>query len=93
MSAVPDLVYPETRGERPADFESSLKYSAALIRTAMRDPAVHRLMTEVHQRLKPQASFRIRRLTGWFGLSCPKWLPNKMPDFRIGAAASAHYPR
>jgi 2-polyprenyl-6-methoxyphenol hydroxylase-like FAD-dependent oxidoreductase len=53
MSAVPDLVYPEARGERPADFESSLKYSAALIRTAMRDPAVHRLMTEVHQLLKP----------------------------------------
>ncbi len=45
MSAVPDLVYPETRGERPADFESSLKSSAALIRTAMRDPAVHRLLS------------------------------------------------
>jgi 2-polyprenyl-6-methoxyphenol hydroxylase-like FAD-dependent oxidoreductase len=53
MSAVPDLVYPETRGERPADFESRLKYSAALIRTAIRDAAVHRLLTEVHQLLKP----------------------------------------
>jgi 2-polyprenyl-6-methoxyphenol hydroxylase-like FAD-dependent oxidoreductase len=53
MSAVPDLVYPETRGERPADFESRLKYNGALIRTAMHDADVHRLLTEVHQLLKP----------------------------------------
>jgi hypothetical protein len=53
MSAVPDLIYPETRGERPADFESRLKYNGALIRTAIHDPAVHRLLTEVHQLLKP----------------------------------------
>lgn len=53
MSAVPDLVYPETRGECPAHFESRLKYNGALIRTAIHDPAVHRLLTEVHQLLKP----------------------------------------
>jgi 2-polyprenyl-6-methoxyphenol hydroxylase-like FAD-dependent oxidoreductase len=53
MSAVPDLVYPETRGERPADFESRLQYNGALMRAAMRDPAVHRLMAEVQQLLKP----------------------------------------
>jgi 2-polyprenyl-6-methoxyphenol hydroxylase-like FAD-dependent oxidoreductase len=52
MSAVPDLVYPETRGERPADFESRLKYNGALIRTAIHDAAVHRLLTEVTQLLK-----------------------------------------
>jgi 2-polyprenyl-6-methoxyphenol hydroxylase-like FAD-dependent oxidoreductase len=53
MSAVPDLVYPETRGERPADFESRLQYNGALLRAAMRDAAVHRLLVEVQQLLKP----------------------------------------
>jgi 2-polyprenyl-6-methoxyphenol hydroxylase-like FAD-dependent oxidoreductase len=53
MSAVPDLVYPETRGERPVDFDSRLKYDGALIRTAMYDAAVHRLLVEVQQLLKP----------------------------------------
>jgi len=53
MSAVPDLAYPETRGERPPDFESRLEYNSALIRTAMRDAAVHRLLAEVQQLLKP----------------------------------------
>jgi 2-polyprenyl-6-methoxyphenol hydroxylase-like FAD-dependent oxidoreductase len=53
MSAVPDLVYPETRGERPADFESLLQYNGALMRAAIRDPAVHRPLAEVQQLLKP----------------------------------------
>jgi 2-polyprenyl-6-methoxyphenol hydroxylase-like FAD-dependent oxidoreductase len=53
MSTLPDLAYPEARGERPADFESRLKYNGALMRTAMRDAAVHRLLAEVHQLLKP----------------------------------------
>jgi 2-polyprenyl-6-methoxyphenol hydroxylase-like FAD-dependent oxidoreductase len=55
MSAVPDLVYPETRGERPADFESRLKYNDALIGTAMHNATVHRLLTEVQQLLKPSS--------------------------------------
>jgi 2-polyprenyl-6-methoxyphenol hydroxylase-like FAD-dependent oxidoreductase len=58
MSAVPDLVYPETRGERPADFESRLQYNGALMRAAMRDPAVHRLMAEVQQLLKPPSALQ-----------------------------------
>ena len=53
MSAVPDLAYPETRGERPADFESRLEYNDALMRTAMRDAAVLRLLVEVQHLLKP----------------------------------------
>lgn len=53
MSAVPDLVYPETRGERPADFDGRLNYNGALIRTAMHNVAVHRLLLEVQQLLKP----------------------------------------
>jgi 2-polyprenyl-6-methoxyphenol hydroxylase-like FAD-dependent oxidoreductase len=53
MSAIPDLVFPGTRGERPADFENRLKYNRALIRAAMRDAAVQRLLAEVQQLLKP----------------------------------------
>jgi len=53
MSAVQDLVYPETRGERPPDFENRLKYNGNLIRTAMHNATVHRLLTEVQQLLKP----------------------------------------
>jgi 2-polyprenyl-6-methoxyphenol hydroxylase-like FAD-dependent oxidoreductase len=58
MSAVPDLVYPETRGDRPADFESRLQYNGALMRAAMRDPAVHRVMAEVQQLLKPPSALQ-----------------------------------
>src|ERR1700744_2681196 len=53
MSAISDLVYPGTRGERPADFENRLKYSRALIRTEIRDAALQRLLAEVQQLLKP----------------------------------------
>ncbi len=53
MSAVPDLAFPETRGERPPDFERRLKYNGALIQAAMRDADVHRLLAEVQQLLKP----------------------------------------
>ncbi|WP_198030118.1 FAD-dependent monooxygenase [Bradyrhizobium sp. Tv2a-2] len=53
MAAVPDMIYPETRGERPADFEDRLKYDGALMRVAMNDASVHRLLAEVQQLLKP----------------------------------------
>ena len=58
MSAVPDFVYPDTRGERPADFKSRLKYDGALIRAAIRDAAIHRLLTEVQQLLKPPSALQ-----------------------------------
>jgi 2-polyprenyl-6-methoxyphenol hydroxylase-like FAD-dependent oxidoreductase len=58
MSAVPDLLYPQTRGERPADFENSVRFSGALARIAMRDPAVHRLMLEVLHLLRPPSVYQ-----------------------------------
>jgi 2-polyprenyl-6-methoxyphenol hydroxylase-like FAD-dependent oxidoreductase len=67
MSAIPDFVFPQTRGERPADLESALAFSAALNRLAARDPAVHKLVVEVHHLLKPQSLLRdsdlVRRVT------------------------------
>jgi hypothetical protein len=53
MSTIPDFVFPQTHGERPADLESALAFSAALNRLAERDPAVHKFLLEVHHLLKP----------------------------------------
>lgn len=57
-SVIPDFVYPDTRGERPADFEVSIKYGMALGKLAARDPAVHRLTAEVAHLLKPRSVYR-----------------------------------
>jgi 2-polyprenyl-6-methoxyphenol hydroxylase-like FAD-dependent oxidoreductase len=57
-SVIPDFVYPDTRGERPADFEVSIKYGMALGRLAARDPDVHRLTAEVSHLLKPRRAYR-----------------------------------
>jgi 2-polyprenyl-6-methoxyphenol hydroxylase-like FAD-dependent oxidoreductase len=57
MAAVPDFIYPETRGQRPADFDQALGFASALGRIAARDPAVHRLMFEVQHLLKPRSVY------------------------------------
>jgi hypothetical protein len=41
MSAIPDFIYPETTGERPADLEDRLNFQRALGRLAVRDPEVY----------------------------------------------------
>jgi hypothetical protein len=53
MSAVPDFVYPETTGERPADLEDRLNFQRALGRLAVHDAEVYELLTEVRHVLKP----------------------------------------
>jgi 2-polyprenyl-6-methoxyphenol hydroxylase-like FAD-dependent oxidoreductase len=52
-----DFVFPETRGQRPADFEITLKFAIAT-RLAAEDPAVHRLTLEVQHLLKPRSVYR-----------------------------------
>ena len=54
MSTTPDLAYPQTRGERPADLEHTLGFVAALYRIAARDPEVHELLVEVHHLARPK---------------------------------------
>jgi 2-polyprenyl-6-methoxyphenol hydroxylase-like FAD-dependent oxidoreductase len=56
MSALPDFIYPQTRGERPVDLEHRLNSQLALTRMATRDPAVWKLMSEVRHLLKPLAA-------------------------------------
>jgi hypothetical protein len=63
----PDFIYPETRGQRPADFNEALSFTRALTRIAVRDPAVHKLMVEVQHLLKPRSAYHdpemMRRIT------------------------------
>ena len=56
MSAMPDLMYPQTVGERPADLMNILQYGAALTRLGATDPEVHRLTSEVQHLLKPRSA-------------------------------------
>jgi 2-polyprenyl-6-methoxyphenol hydroxylase-like FAD-dependent oxidoreductase len=55
--AMLDFVFPETRGQRPADFEMTLKFGLAN-RLAAEDPAVHKLTLEVQHLLKPRSVYR-----------------------------------
>jgi 2-polyprenyl-6-methoxyphenol hydroxylase-like FAD-dependent oxidoreductase len=47
MSAIPDLAYLQTRGERPTDLEHRLNFGSALHRVAARDADVHELLVAV----------------------------------------------
>ena len=53
-----DFVFPDTRGQRPADFDITLKFGIALTRLAAEDPAVHKLTAEVQNLLKPRSAYR-----------------------------------
>jgi hypothetical protein len=53
ISAIPDFIYPQTRGDRPEDLEDRLKSQLALARIATQDPLVHELVSEVRHLLKP----------------------------------------
>jgi 2-polyprenyl-6-methoxyphenol hydroxylase-like FAD-dependent oxidoreductase len=56
--AMLDFVFPNTRGQRPADFETTLKFGIALTRLAAEDPDVHKLTAEVQNLLKPRSVYR-----------------------------------
>ena len=55
MSTSADLAFPATRGERPEKFGEAQQFEAALFRTAVADPVVHRAMMDVAQLLRPQS--------------------------------------
>ena len=58
LAALPDLIYPDTRGERPPDLLQSLRFSAALTRLAAEDASVHKLTLEVQHLLQPRSALR-----------------------------------
>jgi hypothetical protein len=55
--ATMDFVFPDTRGQRPADFEATLRFGMALTRLAAEDAAVHKLAAEVQNLLKPRSVY------------------------------------
>jgi len=57
-SAIPDFLDPLTEGPRPPDLEDMLKFGAALSKVAAEDPAVHKVMVEVQQLLKPGSAYQ-----------------------------------
>ncbi|MDB5407595.1 MAG: hypothetical protein JWL84_2507 [Rhodospirillales bacterium] len=58
MASIPDFAFPNTRGDRPADLEQSLRFAAGLSRLAARDPVVQRLVVEVWHMLRPRSDYR-----------------------------------
>jgi 2-polyprenyl-6-methoxyphenol hydroxylase-like FAD-dependent oxidoreductase len=55
MSTGADLAFPQTRGQRPDNFAEAREFEAALFRTAVADPVVHRALLEVAHLLQPQS--------------------------------------
>jgi hypothetical protein len=56
MSAIPDFIYPSTRGERPANLDQIFAYGAAFGRLAAEDAEAHKLDAEVRALLKPPSA-------------------------------------
>jgi 2-polyprenyl-6-methoxyphenol hydroxylase-like FAD-dependent oxidoreductase len=61
-TAMADLVYPQTRGERPPDFERKLQYGHSLMRLAAEDYETDKIVFEVRALLKPQSALLEPRL-------------------------------
>ena len=58
LAAVADLVYPETRGERPPDLDATLRSAQGIMRLSARDAEVHKLRMEVMNLPKPRSVYR-----------------------------------
>jgi 2-polyprenyl-6-methoxyphenol hydroxylase-like FAD-dependent oxidoreductase len=58
QSAVPDFAHPQTRGERPADIENSLRFRTGLLRLAAADPNIHRLIVAIRHLAEPASALR-----------------------------------
>jgi 2-polyprenyl-6-methoxyphenol hydroxylase-like FAD-dependent oxidoreductase len=57
-TAITDFVHPQTRGDRPADFDKRLQYGMALTRLAAEDASVHKTLFEVTHLLRPHSALR-----------------------------------
>jgi flavin-dependent dehydrogenase len=56
MSAIPDFVYPKTRGERPKNLDEILRFQNALVRVATRDADLAELLMKVRHLLEPMST-------------------------------------
>ncbi len=60
--AITYLIYPQTRGERPPNFEEQLQKTHTLMRLAAEDYETDEIVFEVRALLKPQSALRECRL-------------------------------
>lgn len=58
MALNSDLAFPQTQATRPDNFEKSQRAQAALFRTIVDDPVVHRAFVEVSHLLQPYSLLR-----------------------------------
>jgi len=56
QAAIPDFIFRQTRGERPADFETSLRFGMALNKAAARHADLHKLAAEIQHLLVPRSA-------------------------------------
>jgi 2-polyprenyl-6-methoxyphenol hydroxylase-like FAD-dependent oxidoreductase len=56
--AMADLVYPQTRGDRPPGFDQKVQYTRALMRLAAQDYETDKIVFEVRSLLRPQSALR-----------------------------------
>jgi 2-polyprenyl-6-methoxyphenol hydroxylase-like FAD-dependent oxidoreductase len=54
QAAVPDFVFPQTVGQRPADFESTLRFGRAMTLAMARHADIHKLGGEIQHLLQPR---------------------------------------
>ena len=57
-TAALDLIFPQTIGERPPEFERRMMFGAGLLKLAARDAEVHRLFYEVNNLIKPPSVYQ-----------------------------------
>jgi 2-polyprenyl-6-methoxyphenol hydroxylase-like FAD-dependent oxidoreductase len=71
LAALPDLAFPDARGERPDDLNEALEYQSQLAKAALLDHSVHKLLLEVIGLITPSEALRdpdmvdkVRHLSG-----------------------------
>ena len=58
MATSRDLMFPDTRGPRPENFQASVEFESAMFRAAVMDPVVHKAAMDVNQLLQPRSLLR-----------------------------------
>jgi 2-polyprenyl-6-methoxyphenol hydroxylase-like FAD-dependent oxidoreductase len=58
LAALPDLVYPEVRGERPENIDEALQFNVAIHRAAYLDADIHQRLYSVLGLLKPASELQ-----------------------------------
>jgi hypothetical protein len=56
-AAIPDFLHPATRGKRPENFETFIRFGFGLTKLAARDPEVHRLTSEVQNLIRSRKAY------------------------------------